>query len=137
MASLYVLALIYFGDCLCRRFYRFSSVPHRLATGFLVGLLPGSWITYLGAVCFAWTGHALLSGNLVFLAVVMLAWRFLSPRRTPDGLDAPLPRPPGTDRYDWFCLGAVFIFGMWLMMATLHFRDGNFEFGFIAVFRWT
>ena len=130
LAILYILVLIYFGDCLCRRFYRFSSTQHRWATAFLVGLLLSSWITYLGALSFAWTGHALLSGNLVFLTVVMLTARFLPLRPATDYLDAPLPRPLGKDRYDWYCLGALLVFGCWLMLATLSFHDGSFVFGF-------
>lgn len=130
LAILYILVLLYFGDCLCRRFYRFSSTQQRLATAFLVGLLLSSWITYLGALSFAWTGHALLCGNLVFLTVVILTARFLPWRLTSTYLDSPTSRPPGNDRYDWYCLAAFFIFGCWLMLATLHFRDGNFVFGF-------
>ena len=130
LALLYLLAALYLGDCLCRRFYRFSSAQHRWATAFLVGLLLSSWITYLGALSFAWTGHALLFGNLIFLTVVILVARFLPLRLAIDYLDAPLSRPPGSSSYDWLCLGVLFIFGGWLMLATLSFSDGNFVFGF-------
>ncbi len=130
LAILYLLALLYFGDCLSRQFYRFTSTQHRWATAFLVGLLLSSWITYLGALCFAWTGHALLSGNLIFLTVVILIARFLPLRPAATYLDAPLSRPPGKDRYDWYCLGALFVFGFWLMLATLSFHDGSFVLGF-------
>ncbi len=130
LAILYILALMYFGDLICRRFYRFSSELHRFASAFLVGLLLSSWITYLGALGFAWTGHAFLSGNLVFLAAVILTTSFFSPRPTSEYLNTPLPRPSGTDRYDLLCLVAFFLFGSWLMLATLSFDNGNFVFGF-------
>ena len=130
LAILYLAVLLYFGDCLCRRFYRFSSARQRLATAFLVGLLFSSWITYLGALAFAWTGHALLLGNFVFAGVVALTARFLPRAPASEYLATVLPRPPGEDRWDWLCLGAYFVFGCWLMLATLNYHDGNFEFGF-------
>jgi hypothetical protein len=130
LAILYLLVLTWFGDGLCRRFYRFSSPQHRWATAFLVGLLLSSWITYLGALSFAWTGHALLAGNITFFLTAVLAARFLPPRLTSAYLDVPTSRPPGNDRYDVYCLLAFFLFGGWLMLATLNFRNGNFVFGF-------
>jgi hypothetical protein len=59
-----MLALIYLGlacclgDFLCRRFYRFVSVPHRCATAVLVGLLISSWFTYLAGLAFAGTSES-------------------------------------------------------------------------------
>ncbi|NOT58836.1 MAG: hypothetical protein HOP19_01290, partial [Acidobacteria bacterium] len=130
LAILYVVALLYLGDSLSRRFYRFHSPSHRMATAFLVGLLLSSWVTYLGALSFAWTGQALLFGNLTFLAVILLVGRFLPPPVLLDLHGTAPTRPPGTDRYDWLCLGACLTLGGWLMLATLNFRAGAFEFGF-------
>jgi hypothetical protein len=130
LALLYILAALYLGDCVCRRFYRFSSAQHRWATAFLVGLLLSSWITYLSALSFSWTGHALLFGNLVFLAVVILTARFLPLFVSSDYLDTLLPRPPGSNSYDWLCLASCFVLGCWLMLATLSWRDGSFVFAF-------
>ena len=47
LALIYLALAICLGDFLCRRFYRFVSVPHRCATAVLVGLLVSSWFTYL------------------------------------------------------------------------------------------
>ena len=78
-----MLALIYLGlalclgDFLCRRFYRFVSVPHRCATAVLVGLLVSSWFTYLGGLAFARFWRPLLWGNALFfltaIGVLILA----------------------------------------------------------------
>src|SRR5438046_6446444 len=77
-----MLALIYFGlaiclgDFLCRRFYQFVSVAHRLAAAVLVGLLVSSWFTYLAGLAFAWTARPLLWANLLFFlaALALLSW---------------------------------------------------------------
>ena len=130
LALLYILASLYLGDCICRRFYRFSSAQHRWATAFLVGLLLSSWVTYLSALCFSWTGHALLCGNLAFLAAVILTARCLPPGVGSDYLDAVMPRPPGSNSYDWLCLASCFVLGCWLMLATLNWHDGSFVFAF-------
>ncbi len=129
LAILYIAAMLYFGDCLCRRFYRFSSVQHRFATAFLVGLMLSSGISYLGALGFARTGQPLLAGNLVFLAVV-LATAFIVRRTASNDLTPYTERPPGNENWDWFCLGVCLLFGWWLMITTLSFHDGNFQFAF-------
>ncbi len=129
LAILYVAAMVYFGDCLCRRFYRFSSVQQRFATAFTVGLVLSSIISYLGAVGFAWTGQPLLAGNLVFLAFVS-AIAFLSRRTATAYQKIETDRPPGKDVWDWICLAICLIFGWWLMVTTLSYSGGNFQFGF-------
>lgn len=126
-AILYIALIVYFGDCLCRRFYRFTSVQHRFATAFLVGLLLSSGITYLGALGFAWTGHPLIVGNVVFLVFVLAAAKI--PRRTISP-NFYIERPPGDEFWDWLCLGICLAFGWWLMVTTLSYHNGSFQFGF-------
>lgn len=130
LSILYLLGMIYFGDCICRYFFRFRSIQHRLATSFLVGLLLSSCITYLGSLAFASTVQPLIWGNLIFLVVVILAAFVIPRQRNSDYLDATSLRPDGNGKWDWLCLGLCFIFGCWLMIATLSFQDGNFQFGF-------
>jgi DNA-binding beta-propeller fold protein YncE len=76
LAIIYLAFMLWVGDALCRRFYRFVSVPHRLAAAFLVGLLACSWFTYLGSLVFASASRPLLLGNLLFFvaAIAMLTW---------------------------------------------------------------
>jgi len=77
-----MLALIYLGlafcvgDFLCRRFYRFVSVPHRCAAAILVGLLVSSWFTYLVGLAFWRASRPLLWANLLFFvaSVALLTW---------------------------------------------------------------
>ncbi len=73
LAFLYLAAMTYFGDCVCRYFYRFISVQHRIATSFLVGLLLSTWITYLGALAFSCSRQPLIMGNIVFFLIFVLA----------------------------------------------------------------
>ncbi len=130
LAILYLLGMIYFGDCICRYFFRFKTFQHRLATSFLVGLLLSSCVTYLGSLAFASAAQPLIWGNLIFLGVLILA-AFLIPRRPfSDYLNSVSLRPIGNGKWDWIFLGILFIFGCWLIFATLSYHDGNFQFGF-------
>src|SRR2546423_12340464 len=83
LAIIYLAAATYFGDCICRRFFRFISLQHRLATSFLVGLLFTTWITFLAAVVFYSAGKPLIFGDLGFFvpfaAYAFLTWRDDSP----------------------------------------------------------
>jgi len=133
LAIVYLVAVTYFGDLICRRFFRFNSIQHRVAAGFLVGLLLSTWIVFLSAVLFHRTSQPLIAGNLVFLvlvAVVVLASRRW-PSKDSDDYSA---RPPGHRYWDFVWLGACLVFACWLMFATLGFKDGQFQIAFKA---WT
>jgi len=130
LAILYLAGMIYFGDCICRYFFRFNSIQHRFATSFLVGLLLSSCISYLGSLAFAFTAQPLIMGNIIFLGVLILVALKMPRRRSSGYLDSVSLRPPGNGKWDWLCLGVLFIFGCWLMLATLGFQDGNFQFGY-------
>src|SRR5438046_9738244 len=96
-----MLALIYFtlaacvGDFLCRRFYQFESVAHRCAAAMLVGLLVGSWFTYLAGLAFFWTSRPLLWANLLFFvaAVAFLSWPKLKGRFVTSTPGEAYPKP--------------------------------------------
>lgn len=130
LAILYLAGMLYFGDCICRYFFRFNSIQHRWATSFLVGLLLSSVITYLGSLTFAFTTQPLVMGNIIFLGMLILA-AFKMPRRpNSDYLDSVSLRPAGDIKWDWVCLGICFILGCWLIFSTLNFENGSFQFGF-------
>ncbi len=130
LAILYLAGMVYFGDCLCRCFYRFKSIQQRYATAFLAGLLLSSIITYLGALAFARTTQPLIMGNLIFASALgLIAFKTL--RRPPSSYyDDTNARPAGNDNWDWLCLGLCFLFSCWLMWVTLDFPHGDFQFGF-------
>ena len=133
LAIIYLAAIIYFGDCICRRFFRFISIQHRVATAFLVGLLLSTWITFLAAIAFHKTSRPLIAANVVFLLLFVAV--VLITRRWPAKMEnAQLTRPTGTMRWDLVWLGAFLIFATWLMFATLSFKNGQFQIAFKA---WT
>lgn len=132
LALLYLAAMIYFGDRVSRLFYRFTSVQHRLATSFLVGLLLSTLITYLGALSFARSSQPLLMGNIVFMIVVVLTIYKLPRHPTASFLNPPPARPKGSERWDWICIAGLFIFAGWLIFTTFGFKDGSFQIPFKA-----
>jgi hypothetical protein len=134
LALIYLAAMIYFGDRICRCFYRFISFQQRVATAFLVGLLLSTWITYLGSLTFAWFAQPLIMGNIIFVLALVLAIYKLPLRPSADYFNPTDQRPVGSNRWDWICLAAFFIFACWLMFATLSFKDGQFQISFKS---WT
>src|ERR1051325_2056546 len=133
LAIIYLAVATYFGDVICRRFFWFLSVQHRLATGFLIGLLLSTWITFLTAVVFHGTGQPLLLANLIF-ALIFAAVAFASRRWPSKNLDVRADRPPGHQYGDYVWLAVWLVFAAWLMFATLGFKDGQFQIAFKA---WT
>src|ERR1700740_1452882 len=139
-----MLALIYLGvaaclgDCLCQRFYRSVSIPHRWAAAVIVGLLVSSWFTYLVALTFASASQPLLWGNLLFFvaAIAKLSWpRWknkiikAAPGETESRVaaDLYLPRPGGSDNIDWLLSVASFAMASWMMFATLNSGGGKLQ----------
>ncbi|PYS40753.1 MAG: hypothetical protein DMF71_12670, partial [Acidobacteria bacterium] len=133
LALIYLVAATYFGDRICRRFYRFVSIQQRIATSFLVGLLLSTWITYLGSLAFAGLARPLIAGNIVFLISIALVC-YLLPRASLPAAENMRPRPPGSATWDWIFLAAFLVLASWLMFATLGFRDGQFQISFKS---WT
>jgi hypothetical protein len=118
LALIYLALEIALGDLLCRRFYRFVSIPHRWAAAILVGMLLSTWFTYLAGLAFAHTADALLWADLLFFVVASGAIFSLS-RKAPK-LDMIGPRAPGSSRWDWITLGALFAAVCVLLMGTLY-----------------
>ena len=118
LALIYLALAIYLGDLLCRRFYRFVSVAHRCAAAILVGFLLSTWFTYLAGLGFAHTADALLWADLLFFLAAAGAIFWLS-RKAPK-VDMIAPRAPGSSRWDWITLGALFAAACFLLIGTLY-----------------
>lgn len=129
-ALIYLVLIFILGDSICRRFFTFVSVPHRLASAFLSGVLISTWWTYLCGLLFYWTSSPLLWGNMLFFvtSIALIYWL-----RT---------RPPNTvllthadrestefQKWDWIAFGACFLLGCYLMFTTFGMKDGNMMIG--------
>jgi DNA-binding beta-propeller fold protein YncE len=123
LALIYLSLAVYLGDHLCRRFYRFVSVPHRLAAAFLVGLLASSWFTYLAARLFARTSNPMLWGNIAFFIIAAGAIFWLTRKAAP--ADMIKPRANGSDVWDWATLAALFLGICCLLVGTLNSHGGR------------
>jgi hypothetical protein len=133
LAIVYLAVATYFGDLICSRFFRSISIQQRIATGFLVGLLLSTWITFLAAVLFHGMSQPLIVANLIF--AVVFGAVVLSSRRWPiTNIGDYAVRPSGRDYWDYVWLAACLVFACWLMFATLGFKDGQFQIAFKA---WT
>jgi DNA-binding beta-propeller fold protein YncE len=118
LALIYLGMAIALGDLLCRRFYRFVSAPHRWAAAILVGILLSTWFTYLAGLTFAHTADALLWADLLFFVAASGAIFWLS-RKAPK-VDMIAPRSPGSSRWDWITLGALFAATCVVLIGTLY-----------------
>jgi Uncharacterized conserved protein len=122
LALLYLALTIYLGDLLCRRFYRFVSVYHRWAAAVLVGILLGTWFTYLAGLAFAHTAKPLLWADLLFFAtgIGIIFW---GPKKRRDVWMIE-PRAPGSSIWDWVTLIAVSVTVCVLLVGTMHVSQG-------------
>src|SRR6266567_1975533 len=118
LALIYLALAIYLGDLICRRFYRFLSIPHRWAAAILVGILLSTWFTYLAGLAFAHTADALLWADLLFFVVASGAIFWLSRK----ALKAEMIAPPGRGSagWDWITLGVLFAAVCVLLVGTFY-----------------
>lgn len=158
LALVYILVISVVGDLICRRFFSYISIQHRLATAFLSGLLFSSCFTYLATLLFSGAASPLSWSNLVFFATatLLITWlrhgsrmeqpgdgallyfqRNIFPnKQQPDLINTDRNlikfssegRPAGSLKWDLICLFVCLTLGVWLMFATLNFVDGNFHF---------
>ncbi len=130
LALVYLIIVFLLGDTICRRFFPFISLPHRIATGFLSGLLISTWLTYIFASFFGETTYPMLAGNLLFVAVAggaifLLNFRF--PRANPDTtIDTEDAR---FKRADWITTGIFFLAAIVMMYGTFSMNNGNIRVG--------
>jgi len=118
LALIYLGLAIALGDLLCRRFYRFVSIPHRYAGAILVGILLSTWFTYLAGLAYYRTAKPLLWADILFFVAAPAAIFWLS-RKSPK-VQMLEPHAPGRAVYDWITLGALFIAVCVLLMGTLY-----------------
>lgn len=117
LAIIYLIAAALLGDVICRRFFRFVSLPHRLAAAFLTGLLISTWATYLFSLAFASTENPLLWGNLFFAACSIIILFFCQNQISLKSLKISQLENHNTDRSDWFFIALVFVFSLALMFG--------------------
>jgi hypothetical protein len=131
LALVYLTAMLTLGACICRRFYLFNSWLHYLAASFLVGLVLGTWTTYLLALFFASLSKPLIAGNIVFFALAGLVIYKLRPQSVydPKLSDA---RPPGSVLADALCIAVFFLLVCYLTFGTLWLKDGNARMAFVV-----
>ena len=122
IALLYLADLIFFGDVVGRRLFRYTSWPHRLATAFLIGLVVGSWVSYLAALAFQNADQPLGPGDLLSASALAICALWL---RRNVKVRTDLETVPGTPRWDWIALGAIAILVTWMMASTFSFADGQ------------
>src|SRR5437763_3032626 len=118
LALIYLGLAIALGDVLCRRFYRFVSIAHRWAAAALVGVLLSTWFTYLAVLAFSRLAEPLLSADLLFFFVAAGAVFWLSKKARKTETITPLA--PGSSRWNWFTLGALFAAACVLLIGTFY-----------------
>lgn len=130
LAIVYLLLMVALGDAIGRRFLPFLSIPHRLASAFLCGLLFSSWFTYLVGYLFSESASPMFWANAVFFAVAIALIYLLNrstaakdPSATIDTSETAFVRS------DWIVLGLFFVFGLWMMFRTFTIEDGLIAFG--------
>jgi DNA-binding beta-propeller fold protein YncE len=127
LALIYLGLAIALGDVLCRQFYRFVSIAHRWAAAVLVGVLLSTWFTYLAGLAFSHSAEPLLSADLLFFVVAADAIFWLS--RKVRKVETITPLAPGSSRWDWITLGALFAAACVLLTGTLYVnKQGRIRF---------
>jgi DNA-binding beta-propeller fold protein YncE len=131
LALIYLALAIYLGDLLCRRFYRFVSVAHRLAAAVIIGLLVSSWFTYLAGLLFTRAKQPLLWSNLLFFiaSTTVICWSFWQRRlrkstRTNGNrfyaTSLYLTRQKGSNIADWVVIAGYVVLVSWMMFASFN-----------------
>lgn len=118
LALIYLGLAIALGDLLCRRFYRFISIPHRWAAAVIVGVVLSTWFNYLAVLAFSHLAEPLLSADLLFFIVAAGAIFWLSKKA--QKIKTIMPIAPGSPRWDWMTLGALFAVTCVLVIGTLY-----------------
>lgn len=120
----YLFVAFCVGDLVCRRLFAFVSLPHRLAAGFLSGLLLLTWPTYLLALAFCRTSNPLLWANTLVLAgaIPLVIWK---------GWPLDLRRQP-FERGDWIFAGVILAFSCFLMFSTFWLSEGKMKMGSVV-----
>ena len=135
LALIYLSLSLLLGDLICRRFFTFVSLPHRIAAAFLSGLLISTWTTYLGAFLFTKSSQPLLWGNLLFFAIAVGVILWLKQQTPKEYLqEAILQADFKENKWDWILIGIFVIFGAWQMFSTFNMSAGKVQ---IANHQWS
>jgi DNA-binding beta-propeller fold protein YncE len=133
LALIYLAFAIGLGDALCRQFYSFVSVPHRLAAAVLIGLLVSSWFTYLAGLAFMHASMPLLWGNLLFFvaSIAALFW-FARKNKSKASAEGEAPscylfRAKGSDWSDWVLIAGYLVLVSWMMFASFNSKAGRLQ----------
>jgi hypothetical protein len=118
LALIYLGLAVALGDLICRQFYQFVSVPHRWAAAALVGILLSTWFTYVAGLVFVRTAQPLLLADFLFFVIAPGAIFWLS-RKAPK-VSMLAPSAPGSAKWDWIALGALFAAACILLVGTLY-----------------
>ncbi|HKE57021.1 MAG TPA: hypothetical protein VKB46_09975, partial [Pyrinomonadaceae bacterium] len=134
-ALIYLVLAVLLGDTIGRRFVRYSSLPHRLASAFLVGLVLSTWTTYLAARVFASSTRPLFFGNAIFFLVATGTIYWLRKRGTQKPLESDRPAEVvAENKWDWATIAVLFVFSCWLMFSSLNMQAGKLQ---IANHQWS
>ena len=122
IALLYLGVLVFFGDALASRWFTFVSFPHRLATAFLVGLLSGTWISYLAALLAGGTTDPMAIGATASALGMLLGAFWLRRNRSsvPGGTARRLRSLPS----EWLLVVLVAAAAGTMMIWTYHYDQG-------------
>ena len=123
IAVAYLAALVLFGDALARRWFTFVSLPHRVATGFLVGLLTGTWISYMASLVAGSSSDPMAVGGSASIIGMGLATLWLQ-RNPPRHPVMPLRRLRFEPRELALVLVIVAAVGA-MMIWTYHYDQGT------------
>jgi len=135
LALIYLIVMVTLGDSICRRFYSFVSLPHRLAAALISGLLISSWFTYLSALLFARASQPLLWGNLLFFVAAAVSIFWLRRRATSKEVRPTLsPEETKANKWDWAVIGFFFVFACVLELSTFNMSAGKVQ---ISNLQWS
>ncbi|CAN5246723.1 hypothetical protein BH20ACI2_BH20ACI2_20190 [soil metagenome] len=127
LAILYLILACLLGDTICRRYFPFTSLAHRVAVALLSGLFISSWLTYLFAYLFSGTGWPMLAGNLAFFAVAVVAMWLLRFRWPAAGSAS--SNEHEFVGWDWVFVGVFLVAAAWMMFGTFSMSGGNLLIG--------
>ncbi|MFT3744911.1 MAG: 6-bladed beta-propeller [Pyrinomonadaceae bacterium] len=128
LAIVYLILVLLLGDSICKRFFPYVSTAHRIATGFLAGLLLSTWLTYIAAAMFGGTASPMLAGNLIFAAIAIAGIYFLnkfpSKKKPETSIDSESTQ---FKQADWITTGIFMLVAIIMMYGTFTMKDGNIE----------
>ncbi len=129
-ALFYLFVMFALGDAVGRRFFPIVSIPHRIASAFLCGLLLSSWWTYALAYFFSNQTTPMLWGNIAYFVTAggLILWlRNNPPKKEPKtSLDV---SDSEFKRTDWIIAGVFLAFVTWMMFHTFTMGDGKIMIG--------